>query len=166
MWHIPLWPLKKISDWLRRHYEKKQLQDQFELLQKQHLLDITPALDVSFRLIRNPDPPRRSDIPIVDVVVKNYGGRTNIMQGRFWISLSDRPGYKEEKKLANIEMPKGKEEKFFFRLIRQFFDKVMTGHSVLEFHYDLQFSDLNGQPTECQKTYTYNPENDTFVPSK
>jgi hypothetical protein len=78
---ILLWPFEKISEWLRTHYQNKQLKEQIALLGKQLLLETTPILDVQFRMNRNPDPPRRSDIPAVDVVVQSYGGTTYIREG-------------------------------------------------------------------------------------
>lgn len=163
LWHIPLWPFKKISDWLRRHFEKKQLQELIAAQERQYLLEIIPVVDVSVRLIRNPDPPRRIDIPIIDVTIMNYGGKTNIVQGHFWITLSDNPAYKEEKYLADRDMPKGKKEEFHFLLIRQFFDKVIGGQALLKFHYDLRFKNPNGQTEERKHTSTYNPKLESFI---
>ena len=161
--HVILWPFKKVIDWLKSYFQSKQLKELIALQQKQLLLDSVPEVDVSIRLIRNPDPPRRSDIPIVDVIVKNYGGKTKLTKGSFRMSLSDNPGYEEKKNLADLDMPKGKEEKFFFLLIRQFFDQVMSGNSILKFEYELHFYGPNEQPQECKKTYEYNPQEESFI---
>jgi hypothetical protein len=160
---IILWPFKKINDWLRSYYQSKQLKEQIALLQKQLLLETTPILDVQFRMNRNPNPPRRPDIPAVDVVVKSYGGTTYIKEGRVWITLSDRPTLKQEYHIADTQMPKGKEEKFFFMVIHQFFDNVVGGSSVLKGHYELQLDGPDGNPQERKHSYTYDPKKNVFV---
>ncbi len=163
---IILWPFKKISDWLRSYYQNKQLKEQIGLLQKQLLLETTPILDVQFRLSRNPDPPRRADIPAVDVVVKSYGGTTYIREGKVWITLSDRPTDKNEHHIADTQMPKGKEEKFFFLIIWQFFNNVMDGASILKGHYEFHFDGPDGNPQESKRSYTYDPKKNVFVLDK
>jgi hypothetical protein len=166
MWHLPLWPFKQIDAWLRRHYEKKQLQEQIALQQKQYLADITPELDVSVRLIISPEAPKRSDIPLVHVLVKNYGGKTNITQGTFRISLPQYPTDEKKEYLSDVNMPKGKEEEFFFVVKRSTVMDVMIGHAVLKFDYDLHFNGLDGQPQERKETYTYNPKLKSFLVEK
>jgi hypothetical protein len=164
--HWITWPFKQISDWLRVYYQNKQLKEQIALLQKQLLLETTPEIDVSVRLISSPDPPRRTDIPIVDVVVRNYGGTAHITEGVFWISLSDRPANEEKRHIIDTQMPKGKEEKFYFYVILQFFNKVLAGNSVLKFHYDLHFEGADGKPQECKRSYTYYPNKNGFISDK
>jgi hypothetical protein len=164
--HWITWPFSKINDWLRVYYQNKQLKEQIGLLQKQLLLETTPEIDVSVRLIPNPDPPRRTDIPIVDVVVCNYGGTAHITEGAFWISFSDRPTNEEKHHIVDTQMPKGKKEEFFFYVFFQFFSKVVEGKSVLKFHYDLHFEGPNGEPQERKHAYTYDPKKKGFISDK
>jgi hypothetical protein len=161
--HILTWPFQKINDWLRSYYENKQVKEQTAVLQKQYLLDTTPEIDVSVRMVYSPDPPRRSDIPLVDVVVCNYGGTAHITEGNFWISLSDRQAKEQEKYIVDTQMPKGKEEKFYFIVILQFFNKVVAGDSILKFHYDLRFEGTDGKQQESKRSYTYNPQKKGFI---
>jgi hypothetical protein len=160
--HITIWPFKKMYEWLRAYYQNKQLKDQTAILQKHLLLDTTPEIDVSFRLIPNPYPPRHN-IPIVDIAVKNYGGSANIIQGTFWITLSHDPTYKEEKQIVNTKMPKGKEEKFHLVIHSRDFHQVIEGHSVLKFHYTLSFQGPDKQPEEQENSYTYDAQKKVFI---
>jgi hypothetical protein len=165
--HIVTWPFKKINDWLRAHYQNKQLKEQSAILQQQLLLDTTPEIDVSVRVVPSPDPPRRTDIPIVDVVVRNYGGTAHITKGAFWITLSHRPSNKEgEKYIVDTLMPKGKEERFYFNVILQFFSQVESGKSVLKFHYDLQFEGADRKPQHRKRSCTYDLQTKGFISDK
>jgi hypothetical protein len=163
---VILWPFKKIDAWLRSYYQSKQLKEQIALQQRHLLLETTPILDVQFRMNRSPDPPRRSDIPAVDVVVQNYGGTTYIREGRIWITLSHRPTDKQIQHIADTQMPKGKKQEFFFIVIHQFFDKVVDGTSILKGHYELHLDCPNGNPQEQKGSYTYEPRKNVFVLDK
>jgi hypothetical protein len=164
MWHhIVLWPFKKIDSWLKSHYEKKQTQELISIEQKRLLLEIIPDLNVYPRLIPRPDPPRRNDVPIVDVIVCNYGGKTKIVEGRFWITRSDDPAYKQEKHLVDLEMPKGKEENFFFYVKLVPYAQIMSGHAILKFSYDIHFYGPTQQPEHTHKTRQYYPQQDSFI---
>lgn len=157
------WPFQKLYNWLRDYFVNKEMKEQTAVLHKQYLLNTTPEIDVSVRMVYSPDPPRRSDIPLVDVVVCNYGGTAHITEGSFWISLSDRQAKEEEKYITDTQMPKGKEEKFHFLVILQFFNKVIAGESILKFHYDLRFEGADGKPQERKRSYTYDPQKKGFI---
>jgi hypothetical protein len=161
--HWITWPFKKIDDWLRTYYQNKQLKELIAIQEKDLFLRGIPEIDVSVRLIPSPDPPRRTDIPIVDVVVHNYGGTAHITEGTFWISFSDRQAKEEEKYIVDVQMPKGKEEKFFFYVILQFFSKVVERKSALKFHYDIHFEGADGEPQESKRSYTYDPDRHAFI---
>ena len=160
--HVP-WPLSRLLDWMKAYFQSQRLKELIAIEQKQLLQESIPSIDVSVHLLHNPDPPRRSDIPIVDVAVKNYGGPTKITQARFWITRSDEPAYKEEKNLIDVEMPKGKEEKFSFTIKILSHQEIMRGHSILKFEYDLHFYGPNQQPEERKSSYRYDREKDAFI---
>jgi hypothetical protein len=163
--NLILWPFKKLDNWLRARYQSKQIQEQTDILRKQLLLETIPDLVVSVNLTRNNLPPRRSDLAYVDVSVKNYGGKTEITEGRFWISVSNNPTYDQEKNLSNVEMPKSKEENFFFILKSVPEQEVVSGKSILKCEYQICFKGANGHPEEKKRRYEYNRQKQKFIPN-
>jgi hypothetical protein len=161
--HIP-WPFSKILDWLKTYFQSKQLNELIALQKQQQLRDTIPDLNVTATLIHQPLRPQwNSSVPIVQVILENYGGKTNITQGRVWLSLSDNPTYKNEKNLTNLEMPKGKKQELILNLKVTPHQQVIGGAAVLKLHYDLHFHGPNQQPETSNKTYRYSPQQDAFI---
>jgi len=162
MIHLAWWPFKKIDSWLRSYYEKKQTQELIAIEQQRLLSETVPDLDVSVRVVPEPEPPN-PNTPSVYVVLCNYGGKTKLLEGTFWIGRSDDPYYSQKKYLVEVEMPKGKEEKFFLPIMLLPYWQIMAGHSVLKFSYDLIFEGATKQKEVKSKTYHYNPPKDSFI---
>lgn len=159
---IVLWPFKMIDGWLKRHYEKNQLSELIAIQKEQLLRDTIPDLQVIPVLIARPIAPL-PNVPLVFITLENYGGKTTIIQGHFWITHSNDPAYQQEKQLSQIEMPKGKKEEFFFTIKIVPYGQIAQGHSILKFGYDLHFYGSNQQAEERKRAYRYDAFKDEFV---
>lgn len=157
-------PLQSFDSWLRSYYQNKQTEELVADEEKKALRDLeAPDLDVSFRLVRNPLPPRRSDIPMLDVAVKNRGGVTNLMQASFRVYSPEYKTYEEKKNLPAIQMRKGEEQAFSLLVPPAIFQKIMLRHATLKFEYHHKFNGLDGKPEEHEHIYQYDPGKQEFV---
>ncbi len=163
MVHWIKWPFGKIYDLLKDHFRNKQIQEQTAIQQRALLLELTPQLDVSIHFVVNPLSPRRNDIPQIDVVIKNYGGATKILEGYVRFSNSQRPAHPQEKKLLKIQMPKGKEESFSFTVIVSDFHQAMVRQSIFKCEYELSFQTIDEEPQRKHGSYTFDPTLQDFV---
>jgi hypothetical protein len=154
MIHFALWPFQKIYGWLKKHFQSEQVKEQIAIQRQSLLLEMTPDLDVTFSLIRQPSPPD-PPAPLLQGQIKNWGGKTKITQGSLRVRFPSDPSYDQEKNLSEVEMPKGKKQDFSFTIRRAMFDHIMTGHATLNFEYELHFQGLDGKPEKCAGRYNY-----------
>jgi len=98
------WASQAFSAWLRRHFERQLREAQVTSINtvRQGTLgalakedaagqpngtDVASEIDVEPRLILSPPPPERSDIPLLQVTLTNYG-KADLVEAHFLVSLS------------------------------------------------------------------------------